>query len=72
MLNIDFLLLFELKMLVVVGCEPLPLVSFVLNQRVNNLLDQILKLVNQPVPVVITHSDPALSVPIILSPYRFK
>ena len=72
MLNIDFLLLFELKMLVVVRCEALPFVPLVLNQRIDNLFNQILKLVNEPIPVVITHRDPALSVPIIFSPYRFK
>ena len=70
--NIDFLFLLELKMLIVVGCKPLPLIALVLNQCIDDLLHKILQLVNQSGTVVVTHRDPALSVPIILSPDSFK
>jgi hypothetical protein len=70
--NIDFLFLLELKMLIVVGCKSLPLIALVLNQCIDDLLHKILQLVNQSGAVVVTHRDPALSVPIILSPDSFK
>lgn len=72
MLDIDLLFLLELKVLVVVRCETLSLITLVLNQGIDDLLNEVLQLVYQPVTVIVTHCDTSLPVSIVFRSYGFK